>query len=127
MSSRRRHNQVWIKVNAPVDEGVADLVAALNCFHSIQSFESCQGADPRTDYSTVHFKCGSDQEDHTARFVCKLAPALIALCGPCVDVVLEWEGFWEGWARASLRVQGAPKQRRSVARALRKLAREWDG
>ena len=37
------HKQTWAKVNAPVDEGVKDLVEALSAFPKLQTIESCQG------------------------------------------------------------------------------------
>jgi hypothetical protein len=37
------HKQVWVKVNAPVDAGVAELVAELSKFNGLETIESCQG------------------------------------------------------------------------------------
>jgi hypothetical protein len=43
MKGRGRHRQVWVKVNAPVDEGVAELVDALSTFPGLSTVASCQG------------------------------------------------------------------------------------
>ncbi len=37
------HKQIWVKVNAPVDEGIAELIEALSAFPKLQTIESCQG------------------------------------------------------------------------------------
>ena len=41
-SGHPRHKQCWVKVNAPVDCGVADLVEALSSFPMLQTRESCE-------------------------------------------------------------------------------------
>lgn len=37
------HKQTWVKVNAPVDKGIKELVVALSAFPKLQTIESCQG------------------------------------------------------------------------------------
>lgn len=37
------HDQTWVKVNAPVDSGVADLVSVLNSLDGLETLQSCQG------------------------------------------------------------------------------------
>lgn len=37
------HPQTWVKVNAPVDNGVAQLVSALSAIPDLETLESCQG------------------------------------------------------------------------------------
>ncbi len=39
------HKHVWVKVNAPVDHGVAELVEALSMFNGLETIESCEGDD----------------------------------------------------------------------------------
>ncbi len=51
------HLQTWIKVNAPVDEGVADIVATLNTVDGLETLQSCQG-DPTEKDGYVYFACG---------------------------------------------------------------------
>lgn len=41
------HREVWVKVNAPVDEGIADLVSALNEIGGLETLASCQGHGPQ--------------------------------------------------------------------------------
>ena len=43
MGDRPAHPQVWARVNAHVDEGVADLISALSRFKGLRTLESCQG------------------------------------------------------------------------------------
>jgi hypothetical protein len=51
------HNQIWVKVNAPVDAGVAELVAVLNSVEGLETLQSCQGdSGGRNGY--VYFACG---------------------------------------------------------------------
>lgn len=51
------HPQTWIKVNAPVDAGVAEIVAALNSVDGLETLQSCQG-DPGEKDGYVYFSCG---------------------------------------------------------------------
>lgn len=51
------HPQVWIKVNAPVDAGVAEIVAALNGVDGLETLQSCQGNPGESD-GYVYFACG---------------------------------------------------------------------
>jgi len=51
------HDQTWIKVNAPVDAGIAELVSVLNSVEGLETLQSCQGdAGGREAY--VYFACG---------------------------------------------------------------------
>ena len=43
------HEQTWVKVNARVDTGIAELVAALSRFPKLETTESCQGNEGRSD------------------------------------------------------------------------------
>jgi hypothetical protein len=46
-----------VKVNVPVDAGVAELVSILNCVEGLETLQSCQGdAGGRDGY--VYFACG---------------------------------------------------------------------
>jgi hypothetical protein len=51
------HPQVWVKVNAPVDAGVADIVAMLNTVEGLETLQSCQGNPGESD-GYVYFACG---------------------------------------------------------------------
>jgi hypothetical protein len=54
----QNHEQVWIKVNVPVDSGVADLVSVLNSVDGLETLQSCQG-DPGKKDGYVYFACGN--------------------------------------------------------------------
>jgi hypothetical protein len=55
------HEQVWVKVNAPVDAGVAEVVSVLNTVEGLETLQSCQGdAGGRPGY--VYFACGNWQK-----------------------------------------------------------------
>lgn len=51
------HAQVWVKVNAPVDAGVAEIIAALNSVDGLETLQSCQGNPGESD-GYVYFACG---------------------------------------------------------------------
>lgn len=63
--SMAAHEQVWVKVNAPVDAGVAEIVSLLNSVKGLETLQSCQG-DPGGRHGYVYFLCGD------WRNVCKL-------------------------------------------------------
>lgn len=67
------HNQIQVKVNALVDEGIADLVTALATVPDLITLESCQGGEGADAF--VHFRLGGWQE--AGRFLFEeLAPKL---------------------------------------------------
>ena len=41
------HVQTWVKVNAPVDQGIAEVVSILSEVEGLQTVESCQGEPVR--------------------------------------------------------------------------------
>jgi hypothetical protein len=51
------HEQVWVKVNAPVDAGVAEIVSLLNSVDGLETLQSCQGEPGKWD-GYVYFACG---------------------------------------------------------------------
>jgi hypothetical protein len=51
------HEQVWVKVNVPVDAGVAEIVAVLNSVDGLETLQSCQG-DASGKLGYVYFACG---------------------------------------------------------------------
>jgi len=48
---------VWIKVNAPVDAGVAEMVSVLNSVDGLETLQSCQGDAGKQD-GYIYFACG---------------------------------------------------------------------
>jgi len=51
------HEQVWVKVNGPVDAGVAQMVSALSSVNEIETLQSCQG-DLQGQWGYVYFSLG---------------------------------------------------------------------
>ena len=54
MEKAGSHKQVWVKVDALVDEGIAPLVLALTEFEGVRTYSSCQGGE----FASVQFGCG---------------------------------------------------------------------
>ena len=96
---RGPHKQVWAKVNAPVDEGIAELVGALSEFPKLQTIESCQGDAGETHLdregapAVVFFHYGQHDHAHPYRDIADfvlghLGPGLIRELGDLVGVSL---------------------------------------
>jgi hypothetical protein len=51
------HPQTWVKVNVPVDEGIAEIVSVLNTVEGLETLQSCQGDAGKQD-GYVYFACG---------------------------------------------------------------------
>ena|ERR1700691_5518261 len=68
------HEQVWIKVNAPVDAGVAEIVSVLNGVDGLETLQSCQG-DLNGKPGYVYFACGDWQKMCSLVFQ-KIGPTL---------------------------------------------------
>lgn len=82
------HNQVYTKVNVPVDEGMRELIDALSLFTRLETIESCQGYKTRDAW--VCFNYG-DYWNHPwkelAEFVLgQLGPKLAHEVGDNADV-----------------------------------------
>ncbi len=76
---RNGHKQVWVRVNAPVDSGVARIVELLNSIPKLQTVDSCQGI-PGQKLAHVYFYYGDWKR--ISRFVFhKLRPI-----GKCASV-----------------------------------------
>lgn len=68
------HQQVWVKVNAQVDKGMAPLIEALSAFPGVRTVESCEG---NAETAWVAFDCGEQEWEALARLVlADLGPAL---------------------------------------------------
>ena len=123
------HQQTWVKVNAPVDERVAELIEALSAFPKLQTFASCQGGWPRSDTdkeghpAEVFFRYGSEDNGHPyneiANFVLGyFAPGLDKELGDLVSIELCYADYG---VRAVLAVrQGAMKRAVETIRSLRR-------
>lgn len=82
------HKQVWVKVNAQIDEELAELVSALNAVSGLQTVESCQGGsiEGRSGVANafVYFYYGDWQQISRLAFD-ELAPAITRLGSVQVD------------------------------------------
>lgn len=95
------HAQVPVKVNAYVDEGVADLVAALATVPGLVTVDSCQGRPDRHE-AWVMFRMIGWRDAGEVLFD-KLLPALPeSLRGVCV---LKLEAFGSEFAFATMSCQ----------------------
>ena len=127
------HKQVWVKVNAPVDEGIAELIQALSSFPKLQTIESCQGGWPRSGEdkegmpANVWFHYG--QHDHApghreiGDFVLGyFGPGLMKEVGDLVGVSLEVKTQYVIMARLYVRQGAMPR----TVKVVRKLARDFN-
>ena len=81
------HKTVLVKVNAPVDEGIAEVVGLLNEFPNIYTTQSCQG---RTDgFAFVWFRVGKSAHE-AADFLVWFTKQISIV--PGVRVLAEWGG-----------------------------------
>lgn len=122
---KRPHKQSWIKINAPVDDGVADLVSSLSAFPRLQTIESCQGG---SDSSSWVCFCYGDYWRHPwrdlANFVLGyLGPALAHEIGDRASLTLRVTD--SGLVHGEMRVR--PGAMRVTISALRRLLRNSDG
>ena len=58
MTLTDEHKQVWTKVNAQVDEGIAEIVRLLNAIPDLQTIDSCQGTPGGVKPAHVNFYYG---------------------------------------------------------------------
>ena len=98
------HTQTWVKVNAPVDEGIAELVSALNRVEGLETLQSCQG-EPGERLGYVYFSFGGWQ--NLCRFVFdSVAPCLHPYLGE--DVKLEVIAAEQPIAKMSFSAEAVP-------------------
>lgn len=55
------HPQRWVKVNAPVDENIAEIIELLNGIDGLETLQSCQGEPGERD-GYVYFSFGNWQK-----------------------------------------------------------------
>jgi hypothetical protein len=119
------HVQVWVKVNATVDHGIAQVIAALSRFPTLRTIESCEGDVARRIGRRGAWVCFSYGEppswDGISRFVLRdFGPALARKVGDRAHVRIRvTEG---GQILAELTIR--PGAIRIVARAIHDLARK---
>ena len=74
------HQQTWVKVNAQVDTGIAELVSLLNKVPGLETLQSCQGL-PGESPAYIYFHCGEWEE------VCRFAFSVLAPRLPQIEEV----------------------------------------
>ena len=128
------HKQAWIKVNAPVDEGIADLIEALSSFPMLETIASCQGdtAEPvlgkEGQPAKIFFHYGQDDYAHPyeqiAEFVLgHLGPELMRDLGDRIEIQLSVTTQYVVMGVLTVR----PGAVRRAVRAVRRLRRNFKG
>jgi hypothetical protein len=116
-----RHEQTWVKVNAPVDRKIGGIISALGEFPSLESIESCEGG--ATCPAWVCFRYGSYWKHpwkDLAEFVLGyLAPGLVEALGDDVSVRIQVTSSGQVFGELSVR----PGAEYRVEMLLHKLAK----
>jgi len=117
------HQQVWAKVNAPVDKGVCGIVSALSAFESLETVESCEGGDGRGPWVCFRFGAYWRQPwQELADFVLGfLGPGLSARVGDDATVRIQMTPGGQIFGELSVR----PGAEERVEAALRELALDF--
>jgi hypothetical protein len=111
------HPQVWVKVNAPVDAGVAEIVAVLNTVDGLETLQSCQG-DPGESDGYVYFACGDWKR--VSQFVFEeVGPGLKQRLDEDASLMIEATTADEPMAKLSFKAEATGM----VASALREVLR----
>ena len=83
-----RHEQTWVKVNAAVDYGVADLVEALSRYPALQTLESCErNGDGVAQVSFSYGRRWTEMADFSFGY---FSPELYRRVGDDAAVTLYW-------------------------------------
>lgn len=77
-----QHEQSWVKVNAQVDAGIAEIVSLLNTVPRLETVSSCEGG-PGEAY--IYFRLGDWQSVGTFLFD-QIEPAFASLEGYAVSI-----------------------------------------
>jgi hypothetical protein len=112
-----RHKQVFVKVNAAVDAGMADVISALNEIDGLQTIESCEGERGKKS-AYVYFWFGD--WERVSRFVfCDIGPELSAGLGTDYRVSVE---VFDG-SRPTGKIEFSAEAAGFVASALTRVVR----
>jgi hypothetical protein len=111
------HEQVWVKVNAPVDAGVAEIVAVLNSVDGLETLQSCQGdAGGKSGY--VYFACGDWQK--MCQFVFqKIGPTLKSKADEDAKLTVEATSAEAPMAKLSFKAEATDTVVSALKEALR--------
>ena len=115
------HRQVWVKVNAEVDEGVADLVGILSAVPGLRTVESCQGTPKGREPAFVTFCYGRHWRELSWFVFAVIGPALSQAFDCNVRVSIEFVG--EDNSTGTIEFDPTAKQKvsRAIRRAIRSL------
>lgn len=117
------HTQTWVKVNAPVDEGVAELIGALCAFPKLRTIESCQGGEGRPAWVCFQYADEAAREWRgLAEFVLGyLGPGLARQVGDRAQIDIHVRSCGDCHGELRVWLEAMPQ----VLRALRRLRREF--
>lgn len=109
-----RHRQVAVKVNARVDQGVAELVTALSAIEGLETIESCQGGVVGRAFVLFRYGGWRDAGDLLfEKLLPRIPPDLRS------DVALSLEAYDSDTAMASISME--PSAVPAVAASVRTL------
>ena len=111
------HEQVWVKVNASVDVGVAEIVSALSSVDEIETLQSCQG-DPDGRWGYVYFSIGDWHKLCSFEFE-KLAPRIREVLEDDATIEIQATTADRPMAKLNFRAEAA----KAVASALKDVLR----
>ena len=116
------HEQVWVKVNAPVDRGISELIRALSGFSRLRTVESCEG---NNEWAWVCFAYGEDRDEEPWRelsdFVFgEIGPALVREFGSRLNVSIHITEAGQFRAEMAVRRDAIP----AVAKTLEGIKRQ---
>ncbi len=115
------HDQTMIKVNVPVDDGIAPLVLALNRFPRVLTLDSCQcSQDGQAQVAFTLFNAEAGDEE---AFLADLSARIGARNGDlAVALALEW---FAGGATAMAWLRVPSGQTKALAAVLESVADSW--
>jgi len=113
------HTEVLVKVNAWVDEGVLQLVQALNQFDCLFTVDSCQGGDDKPAY--VYFKYRGDDKLAELEFYNRLAQKLSERAAYCSEYEFRIE-WCHGGERPLVYILVGTERINALAESLRAIA-----
>ena len=108
------HAQTFVKVNAPVDSGIAPLVSALSRFPGLVTLSSCEGG------AFVTFRI-IEPLNEAAAFFCWLSRQLVVVADDA-----ELSARWGGGDSLIVTLRCGPNAIKKIVRIIRRVARNAD-
>jgi len=119
----KKHEQVFVKVNVPIDKGVKGIVSTLSQFQNLETVESCEGNTKRGPW--ICFRYGAYWKhpycELTDFVLGYLAPHLNKIVGDDAIVRIQTTPSGQIFGELSIRPGAASR----VETALRKLVRDF--